>query len=211
MRLKQVILVCSIVGLVGCGSILGPQKKRGSQLYQIVDNTADSLQLGKCANVNTGKSIYVSTPDIATPYGDYKMYYMTESYVVSSYAYSQWATPVIDMIKQAELQSVVGSCLFKSVSGGNTVVSVDYRLITSIRMIRHEMIGGSTNYKAHIIIFNELVNVKKGDIVNSFIFDETKPTDGTPLGFVKSSSELTSDYDAVLVKWLDQHIKSSKD
>lgn len=202
MKLKQIIILSSILGLVGCGSILGPQTKRATQTYQLNDGRDLNQKMDVCKNYTHNSVLYVSAPDVVLPYSDYKMYYSTESYLINSYAYSQWAIPVSGMVHQNMMQSITNACLFKGVSSNSSIVTANYRLISSVRIIRHEMNTNKDSYKAHLLIFNELINVKDNELMGSFLYDDTKQTDGTPIGFVKSSSDLLSDYDAKLVDWV---------
>lgn len=202
MKLKPIILLMSVLSLVGCGSILGPQTKRDIKYYQVSDSQTLNKSFSSCSSYLSNTSIYISPIETVPPYNDYRMYYVTSDYTVNSYAYSQWAIPVSNMVSQAIVGKLVSSCTFRSVSSGSTVSADSYRLITSVRMIRHELNEENKTSQAHLIIGNQLYDIRKARIIDTFVFDMSAPTDGTPLGFVKSSSELMSQYDNKLLDWV---------
>lgn len=194
-------------GLIGCGSILAPREQHPISNYEIVDTSLSDNNIPSCVPPKENAILYVSSTRALLPYDTFKMYYTSDKYQLNSYGYSQWAVSANELINQNILKKLVTSCIFKNVVTTSVVVNANYRLVTNLTMIRHEINQKNNTANAHLIIYSELISLSKNEIVASFVFDKLQATDITPNSYVDGVSKLVTAYDAQLVDWLQANTK----
>jgi ABC-type uncharacterized transport system auxiliary subunit len=194
-------------GLIGCSSILAPREQHAISNYEIVDTSLSDNNIPSCVLPKENSILYVSSTRASLPYDTFKMYYMADKYQLNTYGYSQWVVSANDLINQNILKKLFTSCTFKNVVTSNVVVNANYRLVTNLVMLRHEINQQNNTANAHLIIFSELINLSKNEVVASFVFDKLQATDITPGSYVDGVSKLVTVYDAQLVDWLQTNTK----
>lgn len=202
---KNLLLVGIVVFLTSCGSILGPQSQRPVVNYEIVDNSIIESQLPSCNPSLENKVLFVSPTRAALPYDTYKMYYSDKEYQLNSYNYSQWAIAAPELINQNLMKRLVLSCSFKDVVLSTTITNANYRLVTNLVTLRHEINKSKDTGVAHLVVASELIDLKKNRLIGNFIYDKSVPTDMSVTDYVKATSYLVSDFDAQMLNWIQQN------
>lgn len=194
-------------GLASCGSILAPQSQRPINTYQIVDLSAHNNDAQNCQTTQNNSILFVSPTRAFLPYDTYKMYYTSEKYQLNTYGYSQWVVSPTELINQDIMKRLAVSCTFKGVVTSNAIADANYRLVTNLVTLRHEVNTAQNTANAHMVMMTEVIDLRNNKVVSSFIFDQKQPTDVSPAGYVDGVSKLVTKYDDQLVDWLKQTVK----
>lgn len=204
---NALVLLIGGFGLIGCGSILAPREQHPISNYEIVDASLSDNNIQGCVSPKENSILYVSSTRASLPYDTFKMYYMADKYQLNTYGYSQWVVSANELINQNILKKLTVSCIFKNVVTTGVVANANYRLVTNLVMLRHEVNQQNNTANAHLIISSELISLAKNEIVASFVFDKLQATDITPSSYVDGVSKLVTAYDAQLVDWLQANTK----
>lgn len=193
------------LGIVGCGSILGPVQQREVINYQITDPDflANLPQASNvCANPPNKNVLFVSLMRANAPYNSTKMYYSNVKYELDKYGYSQWAALPTDMLTQAINNKIVLSCNYKNVVTTNALANANYSLITQLIVLRHDINQDNKSSVVRLVIYAQLIDLDRNTVKSSKVFELHADAPAGPAGFTDGINQLVNKFDNQLIDWL---------
>lgn len=205
-KYNKLMLIFGTLSLVGCGSILSPQKLPQVNEYEIINLNQASLTESSCENIK-GISLFLPPARGVVPYDSYKMYYTDNKYKINAYGYNEWITTPADMIGRVAFKNIITDCQFKNSVTSVSTANAQYKVITTLDILRNESTDGKMN--AHLAMTLTLVDNQQNSTVAIMHYDKLMPTDGTPAGYVDVVNQLVNDFSIQAIAWLKANVQQS--
>lgn len=200
--LKKLLCLIPVVILTACG-ILSPVEQRPVVNYEINDATVAGGKV--CTESASTNVIFVSPMQADLPYNSNKMYYTQKANELDAFGYSQWISAPNLMLTQVMTKKIFKSCVFKGVVTSDALADANYRLVTKLISLRQVVAQDGNSAEVSLVIYAELIDLDRNQVVNSNIFIEKQTGKPGPQVFADSANQLMIKFDDSLVAWLKQN------